>query len=202
MSSYQDRISIKIKELKETYSSYKLLITDPELYMWTFFDNLRNQIDLVVNQKLSKLQTENKEQNQAEITKSWEEIIIKIKQFEEECRFHINKLEPTFTKPKIYEHFKQKEETLFALCVKAELNRSDRIAPIIINEIQSNIDNIYYNGIIKKEPMLFMNKAVIFLTLQNNEVFKNMSEKTSFGKLVFITNKYIDQETIASLFQK
>ena len=47
-----------------------------------------------------------------------------------------------------------------------------------------------------------MNKAVIFLTLQNNEVFKNMSEKTSFGKLVFITNKYIDQETIASLFQK
>lgn len=200
----RENVVIKLKELQQTFNDYKSLLTDPELYAWSFFDSLRNQIDIEVNNKLTKLKSLDKERCQPIINESWQTVIERVNEFEKECKFNLttNKSISNLTREELGEHFKQKEQILACLSEKVAKLNPEKYGPVILKEIQANIDNIYLNGVAKKEKVLFMNKTIFFLPWKENEIFVNMDPQTSFGKLVLVRNQHVDQLSIETTFEK
>jgi len=197
-------LKIKLNELKETFNDYKRIVNDPDMYAWDFFEQIRNQIDIAYHGKLISLKTLEKQQYTTQLQEAWIKQIEKVLKFQYESKFTLlNRTESTLTRQQIYEHFKQKEKCVNTLIEKINsITKNDKLITHIISEIEFNINNVYFNGIAKKEQTFMGNKTLFFIDYQDDYMFRNLSKMSSFGKLIIVTNKYIDKRTINSIFNR
>ena len=76
-------------ELKKLYKILERIIADPELYIWSFFNELKHRIDL---QFALKDIEEIDENLKIEINNNWTEIIHQVNVHEKECKANLIKL--------------------------------------------------------------------------------------------------------------
>ena len=170
------------------------------MYLWTFFDDVRNSIDLSATRKLADLKSFQQQKYHALIQNDWTNMIERVNIFGKEIKFNlVNQKVPRLTKKEMEDHFRQKETVISMLTNKIMLINKEKYVPHILKEIQNNIDNIYYNGIVVKEQLLFLNKTCFFLPwIEDDVIFKNCNQETSFGKLI-VVNSFIDRQSIESI---
>ena len=170
------------------------------MHLWNFFDNLRNSIDLAVSRKLASLNSLQKAMFTSTIQTDWSYMIDKIGLYEKEAKFNLAMLKlPRLSKQELESHFCKKEGIIANLVNKMTSLQEGKFTPQILKEIQTNIDNIYYNGIVKKEHQMLLNKTCFFLSyIEDDIIFKACNHETSFGKLV-VLNKYIDRRSVDSI---
>ena len=147
-------------ELKKLYKILERIIADPELYIWSFFNELKHRIDL---QFALKDIEEIDENLKIEINNNWTEIIHQVNVHEKECKANLIKFNSNLA--------------LF----RKKLNQVQSTNRIIISNFDqkklSLLDEINF-----LESQLFLNKTFIFK--------EEPALKTSAGKLIIITNKY------------
>ena len=170
------------------------------MYLWIFFDNLRNSIDLSVSRKIASLKSLQAQKYNSIIQNDWSHMIEKVCLYEKQAKFNLamNK-RSRLSKQELESHFDKKEDVIANLVNRIASIHDEMYTPQILKEIQNNIDNIYFNGIVKKEQLLFDNKTCFFLSfIEDDIIFKACSKDTSFGKLILL-NKYIDKHSIDSV---
>ena len=203
-----EELENKLNELKETFNDYKRIINDPDMYAWDLFEHVRSQIDIAYHKKLISLKTLEKQQYTTQLQEAWIKQIEKVQKFQYESKFSLlNRSETvtSITKEQIYQHFKQKEINVNTLIEKINsiTTKSDKLIAQILKEIELNINNVYFNGIVKREQTFMANKTLYFFNWQDDYMFRNnLSNNISFGKLIIFTNKYIDKRTINSIFNR
>ena len=203
-----EELENKLNELKETFNDYKRIINDPDMYAWDLFEHVRSQIDIAYHKKLISLKTLEKQQYTTQLQEAWIKQIEKVQKFQYESKFSLlNRSETvtSITKEQIYQHFKQKEINVNTLIEKINsiTTKSDKLIAQILKEIELNINNVYFNGIVKREQTFMANKTLYFFNWQDDYMFRNnLSNNISFGKLIIVTNKYIDKRTINSIFNR
>ncbi len=202
-----EELENKLNELQETFNDYKRIINDPDMYAWDLFEHVRSQIDIAYHKKLISLKTLEKQQHTTQLQEAWLKQIEKVQKFQYESKFSLlNRTETatSITKEQIYQHFKQKEKNVNELIHKINsiTTKSDKLIAQIIREIELNISNVYFNGIVKREQTFMANKTLYFFNWQDDYMFRNLTNNISFGKLIIVTNKYIDKRTINSIFNR
>lgn len=203
-----EELENKLNELKETFTDYKRIINDPDMYAWDLFEHVRSQIDIAYHKKLISLKTLEKQQYTTQLQEAWIKQIEKVQKFQYESKFSLlNRTETatSITKEQIHQHFKQKEKNVNTLIEKINsiTTKSDKLIAQILKEIELNINNVYFNGIVKREQTFMANKTLYFFNWQDDFMFRNnLSNNISFGKLIIVTNKYIDKRTINSIFNR
>jgi hypothetical protein len=203
-----EELENKLNELKETFTDYKRIINDPDMYAWDLFEHVRSQIDIAYHKKLISLKTLEKQQYTIQLQEAWIKQIEKVQKFQYESKFSLlNRTETatSITKEQIYQHFKQKEKNVNTLIEKINsiTTKSDKLIAQILKKIELNINNVYFNGIVKREQIFMANKTLYFFDWQDDNMFRNnLSNNISFGKLIIVTNKYIDKRTINSMFNR
>jgi hypothetical protein len=173
-------MKIPIFQLNELVNLYNLLNhikNDPEYVQWLYFSELKTQIDIAYSQL--ELDNDANPIMKQEINTNWLMLINKIDAHESECKCnllfikqllnHDNKLDLIEIKLRVYKNCNQDDECL------TQFN-------ILKQEILSEINRM--------ENCLFMNKSFVFINTDQ--------EKTVAGKLLFITNAYLNPKSIKS----
>jgi hypothetical protein len=174
------KMKIPIFQLNELVNLYNLLNhikNDPEYVQWLYFSELKTQIDIAYSQL--ELDNDANPIMKQEINTNWLMLINKIDAHESECKRnllfikqllnHDNKLDLIEIKLRVYKNCNQDDECL------TQFN-------ILKQEILSEINRM--------ENCLFMNKSFVFINTDQ--------EKTVAGKLLFITNAYLNPKSIKS----
>ena len=144
-----EELENKLNELKETFTDYKRIINDPDMYAWDLFEHVRSQIDIAYHKKLISLKTLEKQQYTIQLQEAWIKQIEKVQKFQYESKFSLlNRTETatSITKEQIYQHFKQKEKNVNTLIEKINsiTTKSDKLIAQILKEIELNINNVYF----------------------------------------------------------
>lgn len=173
-------MKIPIFQLNELVNLYNLLNhikNDPEYVQWSHFSDLKTQIDIAYSQL--ELDNDDNPIMKQEINKNWLMLINKIDAHESECKSnllfikqllnHDNKLDLIEIKLRVYKNCNQDDECL------TQFN-------ILKQEILSEI--------YRMENCLFINKSFVFINTDQ--------QKTVAGKLLFITNAYLNPKSIKS----
>ena len=177
-------MKIPIFQLNELVNLYNLLNhikNDPEYVQWLHFSDLKTQIDIAYSQL--ELDNDDNPMIKQEINTNWLMLINKIDAHESECKSnllfikqllnHDNKLDLIEIKLRVYKNCNQDDECL------TQFN-------ILKQEILSEINRM--------ETCLFMNKSFVFINTDQ--------QKTVAGKLLFVTNAYLNPKSIKSYKKK
>lgn len=181
--------SDKLILLTKKFSLLKLAFYNPGEYIYNYFSDLRNEVDLAANLELANNE-ELIEENENCFTDNWIDIIDRIKQFEREC-LHASSLSNSFINVKTHKAvdlIQKKINDLGNQSVKSEL----------IQEFEQIIDN----EINKIEKILLCNKSIIFLDKEKCELkqlFSKMNLNLTIGKLLFVKNEYFSKQSMETL---
>ncbi len=184
MSINKDRL----KYIHLKFNQLKLASYNPDDYIYNYFSDLRNEIDLVANSQL--MDDDTPANNNEIITDNWIEIIDLIKFFEKECN-QMRSLKNSLTeiaKAHLVIDFIHKK-------INENSNQLDKI------EVFKEIDQLLDSELFKLEKRLFCNKTMFFLDRQKNDCLKSMP-KEKIGKLIFVTNEYFSRKSIENLKSK
>jgi len=144
----------KKNEAQKLLEQFKSAINQPRLYVYQFFENMRNEIDI---QSFKALNETNKER----IYEHQAKLIVKVQEFESFC------LEQLVDKANDFQVIIEQVETILngAVVFQAEL---DRINVLLSNEL------------LKVEKVLFQDKSMFFL---KNAKIDNESADTDDGEI-------------------
>jgi hypothetical protein len=180
----------KLKQINRKFIQLKLASYNANEYIYNYFSDLRNEVDLAANSELAA--NDNKDQiKESELTDNWIALIDQIKSYEKEClssRTICNSIAEQVKAHRCVEMVNRKLN---------ELNsQADK------NEAFQNIDHLLDEEIYKIEKSLFCNKTMIFLDKNKCELkalFNKMNLNVTLGKLIFITNEYFGKLSIETL---
>ena len=146
----------------------------PDLYIWNYFNDLKNKIDLVYSERL--LNEENMELI-ATLNNDLNQIIDKIKTIEQQCLSAL------------------KQDTLSQILknktkIKQEINELESSEQT--EKVLNHIEDLVYAETTRIGAILFLNKTVVFLDIKSctNDLFNGMNEKTTVGILLIVHNAF------------
>lgn len=161
---------LTLDNLQEEFNQLKTLLTEPELYLWNYFSDLKNEIDLSFSKNL----LEEPEKHEL-INIHWIEIIDKVKLFEQEC-IKTNQQSATQSVQKFIDANQALEEietTLNQLMEETEQVTEPKTKKLKRSnphreeeEKQMRLKAVYetiYEQTIQIERILFLNKTMIFI---------------------------------------
>jgi len=213
MIKKQSNYHIYINELDNEISNLKTNLNDPYLYVYNYFYELKRTIDIDFTSKEIELIEEGNDNNLIEINNlntDWNLLVDKIELFETECKkskhLHINYL--TLMEEKLsmidlnLNNLKSYNDT-FANKKTIQFNR---LVKSLYEETKEMIQQIKHEF----GKYLFINKTIVYLSKadylkeinnnidDNDDYFKPLKcfQKLNIGKLILITNEYINEENI------
>jgi len=175
----EERIMIE-KELNHL----KLIFECPRLYLGDYFADLKSQIDMLFARK-EILQVN--EKIKANINYNWNQMINKISSFETEC--FKNRSHNSF-EAKLTEDIKEKLHSIDNQ-LKSDIVKSEDIRNEIVGALFRLKQNVFLN-----KSMLFMDNS----KHETNHFMNKLDANTTVGKLLFITNDYLDENKFEQLF--
>lgn len=222
-------VTIYIEELERELDKLHKNLNDPELYLWTYFDEFKRSIDIAfTNKELQETDDQVKEM----INNNWLEMIDKITSYENECKKNLFKnislikqqtTNQIDTINKSLNDLKTYEKVTKNIIVNKAIKR-------LYEEIIELIDDVLFT--IGK--ILFLNKTIIFLDraeytkieaessttpnhldLMEDELFffgkrqfkelkqfSQMDINKTIGKLLIINNEYFGHKIDINFFAK
>lgn len=165
---------VKIEQLKEDYEQLKLLLTQPDLYIWNYFNDLKNDIDISFGTKLL-------EESREELNLAWVQMIDRVKEFEQECLAAHPNLDQYRT---FLETIEAKYTDLMAFVEGGNEPKAKKIKSYTnpYKEAEErrirliDFDELVYDETIKLEQILFLNKTIIFI---NKEKWLELESENS-----------------------
>lgn len=215
MLKKQSNYRIYINELDNDISNLKTNLNDPYLYVYNYFYELKRTIDIDFTSKEIELMEEEDDNNLIEISNlntNWNLLVDKIELFETECKksknLHINYLILMEEKLNLIDlnlnNLKSYNDT-FANNKTIQFNR---LVKSLYEETKEMIQQIKHEF----GKYLFINKTIVYLskadylkiTINNNDdndkddyfIPLKCFQKLNIGKLILITNEYIDENNI------
>lgn len=187
---YSEQINVKIAYLMNELNDLKLLFEIPRLYIYNLFNDIRNEIDIAVNEKIIK---ERGSFNESLIS-NWLKMIDIVYSFEYNClkNFKNNKFSS--------ESSKSTQNVIESIEFKLNLltTQSENI-----DDIETELDNLddqIYDEAYKLQKIIFMSKTLAFFD-ENNCKIKNYfgSSGRTTGKLIIIKNEYFGKRGLFSI---
>lgn len=197
--------NLKYYELCKEFDKIKEL-NIPSIYIGNFFSDLRCEIDLAYSRKKKNLSAENIKI----LTENWNAMTNKVNKYERDC-FNNQTLNPvseidlaeTTQKIKLIEVKLEELRLLLETLSQSEFRSIDAATNEALkkkNELLVETDQLIEKLKYKMERILFMNMTIIFLErnkCQNKEIFEELDEETTVGKLILITNEYFSNASVS-----
>lgn len=155
---------MELEELRLKYNELKYTLEHPRVCLATFFSDLLHEVDLECVKYFQK-------NDSCQTIEAQDSIAIKINELQHECLQNL----PT-------NQFKEK----FAMQVAEILLEIDAKFKESSNDNFELLDDMIYEGLIKVEKEIFLNKGVVFLPAESFLV-----KGEHFGLLVFVKDEFI-----------
>ena len=164
---------MNVSSAKTLLKQFKTAIEEPKLYIFQFFECLKNEIDIECQTKLN-------DSNQEQVLEQQEYIIDKVNEIERFCLEEQN-LTKTYNKD-LSRNYKSNIDQ-----IEANLNNSD-----IKQDELDKINEFLTDELFIIEKGLFQNKSILFINEKNMKVNDYiMKEKLSFLYEIIHQNNWI-----------
>jgi len=177
-------IDKKRDELNSLLERFKSAVNQPRLYVFRFFDDLKNEIDI---QFCKILNETNKVKMNEQIYEQQAKLIEKVQEFESLCSSQIN------------------EESMSNLNVTIEEIEKDLNGPNVSQDELCKMDRVLSNELIKIHKILFQDKFMFFVNaIEIIEAFDKAEEsrtdkKSEYSRCLEILSTIIKEKNVSGL---
>ena len=169
--------TVSIIQLKEDLEQLKLLLSKPDLYIWNYFNDLKNEIDIAFGTKLLEEPVDSENLNII-----WLQMIDKVKQYEQECLTatpSLDQFETKFLKSIYLKSIESKLCDIITEDIESNEPRTKKLK-VYVNVYKENeekkqrlndLNELIYEETTKLEEVIFLNKSIMFI---NKEKWLNL----------------------------
>jgi len=163
-------------KIKQIYSEMKLISRSPKLYIVSYFDEIRNQIDIDHENLLCSAAKKKKSENTEFLPQKQQELIHEVDLFQKQCLFNQDSNQLDYINLQDWEHR-----------LKA-LNQDDKEAVLTFQKE-------FYCELYSRRKALFLNKGMIFLSKQNfnnsKKLVRSSIHDIIIGTLIIIEDEFL-----------
>ena len=178
----------KTEKLFSNLVELKLIFEFPKEYLTHHFKNLKNKVDTSALNLISVYSTN--KQLIDKINDCWEQIINRIKAYEQECLNNLIVTKLADDNSTTSQRIKQIETKINTL------NESS------FNSSSANlIEQLLNDELFKLEKIVFQNKSLLYLDYKNGTDLMRDLPNYFIGKLIVVTNEYFEQDKLELFFK-
>ena len=195
---------IKSVDLIEEIDQLKQILNHPEKYVWDYFYDLKNQIDLDFNKIDGTLKIRDDTKN--DYVSTWTSLIDKLNDFKSKCIQNIN-----LFKINLSNYIKEINE--LEDLINNEINRQS-VFNLFTNKTKKikNLKELIKAKNIDIKKKLFLNKTIFYMNRDKCNIYEKLNDiKTSndkvnlpnlIGRLIIVQDYYLDNIDYINLFMK